>query len=137
MGNEELMSPRLLRCGVGPADLKLAYLFRNPAFILMDTHPGKKRGVWLLPPPTTLLAFSGAELPGVPDASPLRPPADEDEGKFSGDDVPGAIHQLLLILGHEYGRTSSGILDSSSRRTSDRRTRECKWARRALCSIWC
>jgi hypothetical protein len=53
------------------------------------THPGKKRGVWLLPPPMTLLAFSGAELPGVPDACP-RLPADEDEGKFNGEEVPGA-----------------------------------------------
>ena len=42
----------------------------------------------------TLLAFSGAELPGVPDACP-RLPAEEDEGKFNGEEVPGAGDQLI------------------------------------------
>jgi hypothetical protein len=37
----------------------------------------------------TRLAFSGAELLGVPDACP-RLPAEEDEGKLRGEEVPGA-----------------------------------------------
>ena len=91
-GKDELMSPRRLRVGVGPADLlHQHHPCKHLRFLSVSvgTHPGRKSGV---SPRTARRAVPGADSkrPALELWPPARrPPAEEEVGKWRGEEVAG------------------------------------------------